>query len=147
MIYFLYVFNILLNIYILVLNIDILLVINIYILLKNIDLLDIGLNIDILALNIGILLDILNNDILSSYWKRGKYKFFILFLYPNRGNKTNGGWGELLWTMDVFDKRVCCVVSGLCGMVLGCRMYNRNSYGGSSERCLSGVVGLLRSLS
>ena len=73
----------------------------------------------------------LNNDILSSYWKRGKYKIFILSLiqteaikqmvagesccgewvvsdeesikflyflsYPNRGNKTNGGWGELLW--------------------------------------------------
>ena len=32
------------------------------------------LNIEILPLNIDILLDILNNDILSSYWKRGKYK-------------------------------------------------------------------------
>ena len=32
------------------------------------------LNIDILPLNIDILPDILNNDILSSYWKRGKYK-------------------------------------------------------------------------
>ena len=31
------------------------------------------LNIDILALNIDILPDILNNDILSSFWKRGKY--------------------------------------------------------------------------
>ena len=35
-------------------------------------------NIDILALNIDILPDILNNDMLSSYWKRGKYKIFIL---------------------------------------------------------------------
>ena len=96
------------------------------------------LNIHILALNIDILPDILKNDILSSYWKRGKYKIlylprfqyeesikfsyfsriqteaikqmvagesccilssfpirgkykiFILFSYPNRGNKTNG---------------------------------------------------------
>ena len=34
------------------------------------------LSIDILALNIEILPDILNNDILSSYWKRGKQKIF-----------------------------------------------------------------------
>ena len=41
------------------------------------------LNIDILALNIDILPDILNNDILSSYWKRGKYKilYFPRFQY------------------------------------------------------------------
>ena len=55
------------------------------------------LNIDILALNIDIPPDNLNNGILSSYWERGKYKIFILFSYPNRGNKTNGGWGGLLW--------------------------------------------------
>ena len=55
------------------------------------------LNIDILALNVNILPDILNNGILSSFPKRGKYKIFTLFSYPNRGNKTNGGWGELLW--------------------------------------------------
>ena len=41
------------------------------------------LNIDILALNIDILPDILNNDILSSYWKRAKYKilYFPRFQY------------------------------------------------------------------
>ena len=41
------------------------------------------LNIDILALNIDILPDILKNDILSSYWKRGKYKilYFPRFQY------------------------------------------------------------------
>ena len=43
--------------------------------------------------------------------------------------------------------------AGRLMIFLGCRMYNRNSYGGqgwlkgSSEKCLSGVVGLLRSLS
>ena len=40
------------------------------------------------VLNIDILPDILNNDILN---------ILILYSYPNRGNKTNGGWGELLW--------------------------------------------------
>ena len=41
------------------------------------------LNIDILALNIDILHDILNNDILSSCWNRGKYKilYFPRFQY------------------------------------------------------------------
>ena len=41
------------------------------------------LNIDIIALNIDILHDILNNDILSSCWKRGKYKilYFRRFQY------------------------------------------------------------------
>ena len=55
------------------------------------------LNIDILALNIDILPDILNNDILSSFWKQGKYQVFILFSYTNRGNRINGGWGGLFW--------------------------------------------------
>ena len=36
------------------------------------------LSIDILALNIDILPDILNGDILSSYWKLGKYKILYL---------------------------------------------------------------------
>ena len=41
------------------------------------------LNIDILALNIDILPDILENDILSSYWKRRKCKilYFPRFQY------------------------------------------------------------------
>ena len=46
------------------------------------------LNIDILALNYDILPDILNNDILSSFWKQGKYKIFMHSPYPNRSNKT-----------------------------------------------------------
>ena len=61
------------------------------------------LNINIFVLNIDILPEILNNDILSSYWKRRSikfytclvqenYKIFILFSYPDRGNETNGGW-------------------------------------------------------
>ena len=49
------------------------------------------LNADILVLNTDILSDILNIDILPSYWKQGNYKTFMLFSYPNRGNKTNGG--------------------------------------------------------
>ena len=56
-------------------------------------------------LNIDILPDILNNDILprigneesTKFPIREKYKIFIHFSYPNRGNKTNSGWGELLW--------------------------------------------------
>ena len=43
------------------------------------------LNIDILALNIDILLDILNNDILPLYWKRGKYKILYFIRFGNEG--------------------------------------------------------------
>ena len=72
-----------LNIYILVLNIDILLLIKIYILLKNIDVLSILLNIDILAFHV-ILPYILDKCILSSHWKRRTYK--ILY-FPRFGNE------------------------------------------------------------
>ena len=68
---------------------------NIDILLKNIDVFDILLNIDILVLNIHILIsqkkyenlsyndilpDILNNDIFSSYWKRGSIKLYTFLV-------------------------------------------------------------------
>ena len=140
-------------------------------------------NIDVLALNIDILPDILKNDILSSYWKRGKYKIlyfprfqyeesikflyflriqteaikqmvagesccilssfqirgkykiFILFSYPNRGNKT----------------MVTGVMNGLCRMVLGCGAgslmiflgvsdVQQKLYGGEGQGWLMGIA-------
>ena len=68
------------------------------------------LNIDILALNTDILPDILNNDILSSFSKRGKLKIFILFSYPNRGNRTNmaeEGCGEWFVSDGVGPQGMC----------------------------------------
>ena len=64
-------------------------------------------NIDILALNIDILPDILKNDILSSYWKRGKYKISIKFSYFSRIQT------------EAIKQMVTGVVNGLCRMVLG----------------------------
>ena len=134
------------NIDILVLNIDILLLINIYILLKTVDVLNIFLDIDILVLNIDILLliniDILNNDILSSYWKRGKYNIFILFSYPNRDIETNGGWVGLLWWV-VSDGvgpqgRGPPDLLGGVGCTIRILMGAGVVDGSGSERCLSG---------
>ena len=64
----------------LLINIDTLLLINTDILLKNIDVFDMLFEYNMLALNIDILPDILNNDILFSCLKRGKYK--ILYFPP-----------------------------------------------------------------
>ena len=133
-------------------NIDIILLININILLKNIDLLDIVLNIDILALNIGILPDILNNDILSSYWKRGKYKMFILSRIQTEaikqmvaGESCCGEWvvSDSVGLEDRGPRDLFGGVGCTMKILMGARVVD----GGSSERCLSGVVGSLRSLS
>ena len=97
------------------------------------------LNIDILALDIDILPDIINND--------------ILFSYPNQGNKTNGGWKNCSGECVVLDGvglqgrrphdlfgSVRCTIEILMGGGAGV------VDGDSSERCLSGVLGSLRSL-
>ena len=99
-------------------------------------------NIDILALNIDLLPDILKNDILSSYWKRGKYKilYFPRFQYEE---SIKCSYFSRIQT-EAIKQIVTGVVNGLCRMVLGrgarslmiflgCRMYNRNFMGGGGE--------------
>ena len=74
-------------------------------------------NIDILALNIDILPDILKNDILPSYWKRGKYKilYFPRFQYEE---SIKFSYFSRIQT-EAIKQMVTGVVNGLCRMVLG----------------------------
>ena len=65
------------------------------------------LNIDILTLNIDIVPDILGNDILSSYWKRGKHKIFIFSCIQTEAIK------------QMVVREGCC--GGLCRTVSGSR--------------------------
>ena len=56
------------------------------------------LNINMLALNIDILPDILNNDILSSCLKRGKYKFsYFPCLQTEATKQMVAGKGWVVW--------------------------------------------------
>ena len=89
----------------------------------------------------------------SSFWKRGNYKIFILFSYPNlkqivSGESCCGEWvvsdgagPQSRGPHDLFGGVGCTIEILMEGAGLGV------VDGGNSERCLSGVVGSLMSLS
>ena len=79
------------------------------------------------------------------------FTLFALFSHPNRGNKTNGGWGGLLWWV-VSDGvgpqgRGAHDRSGGVGCIIKILMGVGVVDGGNSEKCLSRVMGSLRNLS